>query len=167
MRKAHTAAIFVLLLAFLASPVFAEEMAKEGTGSTKGYYSGSYQTLAMGKERVQLNYEGFGIYVDDSGSGLLHNATSHVLGAMHIVEGVLEDSGFSVCTRPDGDKVFMTYKATGQMGSSVKGTFTIVGGTGKFTGIEGGGEFTRFALRPPDEGMFASFSVGKSHWKLP
>ena len=47
-----------------------------------------------------------------------------------------------------------------------KGTFTYVGGTGKVSGIQGGGEFTRYTLQPPAKGKFASFSVSKSHWKI-
>jgi hypothetical protein len=47
-----------------------------------------------------------------------------------------------------------------------KGTFTYVGGTGKVSGIQGGGEYTRYSLRPPTEGKFASFSMSKSEWKI-
>ena len=47
-----------------------------------------------------------------------------------------------------------------------KGTFTYVGGTGKVSGIQGGGEFTRYTLQPPAKGKFASFSVSKSKWKI-
>ena len=53
------------------------------------------------------------------------------------------------------------------MGKSGKGILKFVGGTGKFVGITGTGEFTRHALRAPAKGVFASFAVAKSSWKLP
>jgi hypothetical protein len=53
------------------------------------------------------------------------------------------------------------------MGKSAKGTTTIVGGTGKFVGITGTGEFTRHSLRSPAKGVFGSFAITKVSWKLP
>ena len=60
-----------------------------------------------------------------------------------------------------------SYKCSGTLGKSAKGTITFVGGTGKFVGITGTGEFTRHSLRAPAKGVFASFSVSKASWKLP
>ncbi len=167
MRKTIMALMLTTVLLVCAVSV-AAEMAKEGTSSGKGFYSGALQMLPMGKERVQINYEVYGILVDDSGKGLFHNASQHVLGAMHVVKGAIEDSGFIVSTLPSGDKVFMTYRCSGKMGkpTTVKGTFTYVGGTGKVSGIQGGGEFTRYSLQPPAKGRSASISVSKSHWKI-
>jgi hypothetical protein len=122
----------------------------------------------MGEERVQMNYVAYGVSVSDTGKGIFHNASGHVVEGLLAVKGIYEnDSGFVSFTRPDGDKVFYTYKASGALGKSAKGTFTFVGGTGKFVGIQGSGEFTRHSLRPPAKGVFASFSVSKFNWKLP
>jgi len=168
MRKTFMVSVLVLVLSVVAAPVCGEEMAKEGTGSGKGYYIGTLQVLPMEKERVQINYEAFGVFVNDTGQGLFHNSSQRVLGGMHIVKGAIEDSGFIVNILPNGDKVFMTYKGSGKMGKPtiVKGTFAYAGGTGKVSGIQGGGEFTRYSLQPPAKGKTASFSVSKSHWKI-
>jgi hypothetical protein len=159
----------VLSLFLTLGVAAAEEMAKEGTGAGKSYYVSSLQVLPMEKERAQMNYEGFGIFAADDGQGPFHNMTQHSLGGMHVFKGDIEESGFITCTLTTGDKFFMTYKGSGKMGKPiiVKGTFTYVGGTGKLSGIEGGGEFTRYSLQPPAEGKSASFSVTKAHWKLP
>lgn len=161
------ALILTLLLLATAGPVVGEEIAKEGSASGKTYWTGSFDVLPMGEERVQMNYVGHGVSVSDNGKGIFHNASGHVVGGLHAVKGAYEDSGFCTFTRPDGDKVFFTYKTSGTLGKSAKGTFTYVGGTGKFVGIQGGGEFTRYSLRPPSKGFFASFSVSKTNWKLP
>ena len=167
MMKVSIALILTLLLMTAAGPVVGEEIATEGSTSGKTYWTGTFDVLPMSKERVQMNYVGYGISVSDTGKGIFHNASGHVVGGLHAVKGAYEDSGFCTFTRPDGDKLFFTYKASGTLGKSAKGTFTFVGGTGKFVGIQGGGEFTRNSLRPPAEGVFASFSVTKAEWKLP
>jgi len=168
MKKIFMVSFLVLVLSVIAAPVCGEEVAKEGTGSGRGYYNGTLQMLPMGKTHVQINYEGFGVLVSDTGEGLFHNASQHVLGGQQIVKGAIEDSGSIISTLTSGDKVFMTYKATGKVGKPIiyKGTFTYVGGTGKVSGIQGAGEFTRYSLQPPAKGKFASFSVSKSHWKI-
>jgi hypothetical protein len=143
------------------------QTAKKGATSNKGYYTATFKALPMGKERVQMNYEAFGVLESDTGKGLLHNASIHVLGAVHAIKGAFKDSGFMVMTRPDGDKVFATFKGSGTLGKSSKGTLTYVGGTGKFVGIQGSGEYTRYSLRPPTKGMIAAFSIAKSNWEVP
>ena len=161
--------LLILILSVIASPVLSAELAKEGTGSAKNYITGTYQILAMERERVQMNYEGYGLSASDIGQkSFFNNASMHCLGSMHIVNGVIEDSGFIVYTLTNGDKMFITYKVSGKMGKPTiaKGTATIVGGTGKLSGIQGGGEFTRYSLQPPAKGKTASFSVSKSHWKI-
>jgi len=168
MIKKSVALILTLSLLAIAGPVAGEEMARDGSGSSKTYLTGTFDVLPMGKERVQMNYVAYGVVVSDTKKGLTHLATGNFVGGMLAVKGVYEnDSGLMSFTRPDGDQIFATYKCSGTLGKSGKGTYTIVGGTGKFVGITGKGEFTRHSLRAPAKGVFASFSVAKSSWKLP
>ena len=72
-----------------------------------------------------------------------------------------------IITATDGDKIYATYKASGTLGKPAVGTWTWVGGTGKYTGIEGSGEFTRYALQNAAEGVSTSMSISKGNYKLP
>ena len=168
MIKKSMALILTLLLLAIAGPVVAEEMARDGLGSGRIYWTGTFDVLSMGKERVQMNYECYSVQVGDTEKSILHHATGHCVGGLLAVKGVYKnDSGMVSYTRPDGDKIFLTYKCSGTMGKSGKGTITYVGGTGKFVGITGTGEFTRQSLRAPAKGVFASITVSKTSWKLP
>ena len=167
MKKAFMMLILTLFLLVTAGNVFCEEMAKEGTTTGKNYNSGTSKALAMGEERLQLNYDGTGVYVNDTGKGFLHLASTHVLGTIHAVKGVFEETGFMVLTATDGDKVYATYTGSGTLGKQAKGTFTYTGGTGKYTGIQGGGEFTRYELRNATKGVWTSMSVVNTNYKLP
>ena len=115
-----------------------------------------------------MTYEVMGVVVGDGGEGPLHNASVRCLGGFHVVNGAFEDeSGSCVYTRPDGDQVFQVSKATGRMGVAARGTFTLVGGTGKMAGITGGGEFTRTGVRSAAEGTSQSYARSKGAYKLP
>ncbi len=167
MRKIIVASILALAVSIAFVPFANAEMAKEGSDSSKNYVTGTAKALPMGKERIQLNIEGFGIHVSDIQKGFLNNASVHALGTLHAVKGVFKETGFYVATAPNGDKVFATYKGSGNLGKDSKGTYTYVGGTGKYTGITGGGEFTRIGFQPPSKGMWAASTLFKGHWKLP
>jgi hypothetical protein len=44
---------------------------------------------------------------------------------------------------------------------------TYVGGTGKFIGIQGNGEFSRISVRPAAEGTVQGYNRVKDQYKLP
>jgi hypothetical protein len=167
MKKAFMMLILTLFLLATAGTVFGEEMAKEGSNTGKNYLAGTSKVLAMGQERLQLNYDGSGVAIDDSGKGFLHHAATYVMGTIHAVRGEIEETGFMVFTPTDGDKIYATYKGSGTLGKTTTGTWTYVGGTGKYAGIEGSGEFTRHALQNATEGVWTSMSLWKGNYKLP
>ena len=143
------------------------EMVKEGSGSAKATWITNFTFLPMGEERVQINYEGYGGVLGGTGEGLLDNASAHVVGSLHVFKGCYDDdSGFICYTRPDGDQTFVTYKCAGEAGKTGKGTFTFVGGTGKFVGLQGSGQFTRTMLPSPAKEVGASFADSEYSWKI-
>jgi len=168
MNKKSMALILTLLLLATSGLVLAEEMAREGSVSSRASWTVSFTALPMGKELLQMNYEGYGVAASDDKKGLLYNASARVVGGMLIQKGIYEnDSGLICYTRPDGDQIFVTYKTSGKMGKGAKGSGTFVGGTGKFESITGTLEFARYQLRPPAKGAGASFSLAEGTWKLP
>lgn len=164
------ASLLALLLLISAGTVFGEEIVKEGSGETTMIFSGTFTALPMEKERVQMNYEVFGLIPDAPPESPIYNATFHCLGALHAVKGVYEnDSGLCSYTRPDGDMIFATYKATGRLGGAGgKGTWSYVGGTGKYVGIQGSGEFERLpGFRSSGKGTFQGMNKSKGQWEIP
>ena len=155
----------VLLVAFV--PISNAEMAKEGSAEGKAYYTVMVNVLPMEKGRVQLSYEAYAIYSFADKNSPFYKTTGKCLGTLHIVKGEYEDSGSCVFIRRDGDKIFATYKAKGKPGGAAKGTITIVGGTGKCTGIQGSGEFTRYSLPRLEEAVHMADSELKFNWKMP
>jgi hypothetical protein len=168
MKKTILALLLSLLLLVAFGPNAHSQIAKQGTYSITLFFSTTAKVLPLGKERLQINYEFTGVTTNDAGKGFMHNASCHCLGAVHAVKGTYEnDFGSVVFTCPDGDQALMTYQATGELGGMGKGTFSWVGGTGKLTGLEGSGEFTRFHVHPAAEGTFQGYFKLTGNWKLP
>jgi hypothetical protein len=163
--------VLVLILGIVLLVAFGMEakaqIPKEGTTSDTWYWSGTFKALPMGQERVEMTWEIMGVVVGDTPENLFHNGSFRCLGALHAVKGEYNESGFCVSTRPDGDQVFFTIKGAGKLGVGGKGTSTIVGGTGKLTGVQGSAEYTVFDVRPAAEGTIQGYIRGKGHYKLP
>jgi hypothetical protein len=164
--------LLVLILSIVLLVAFGTgtnaQIPKEGTFSDTWYCSGTFKALPMGQERLQMTYEVMGVIIGDTSEDLFHNASFRCLGGRHAVKGEYNDeSGFCVVIRPDGDQMFLTYKATGKAGVAAKETQTIVGGTGKLAGIQGNAEYTRGRVRPVAEGTFQGYQKGKGQYKLP
>ena len=168
MKKVITSLILSLIVLAAFGMEAKAQIPKEGTISDTWAYSGTFKALPMEQERLQMTYEVMGVIIGDTSEDLFHNASFRCLGSMHAVKGEFNDeSGFCVCTRLDGDQIFLTYKATGKVGVSAKETQTIVGGTGKLAGIQGNAELTRFGVRRAAEGTFQGYEKGKGQYKLP
>lgn len=114
-----------------------------------------------------MNSEGSGVFVDDTGNNIFHHSAVYYIGTLHAVKGVFEETGFMVFTPSDGDKVFATYKGSGTLGKTAKGTYTYTGGTGKCDGVESSGEFSRYSLQYANEGVWTYMNLSKGNYKLP
>ena len=173
MKRMIIAFILAFILAIVFGTVANAQIAKEGSCTGMVFFTGTFKMIAMEKERVQMNYEAIGISRGEDEKSPLYNATNQCLGSIHAIKGAFDnDTGFCAYTRPDGDQIFMTFEAKGRLGVtdggiSAKGTMKFVGGTGKFVGIQGSGEFERHSLRATAPGTFNSFNISKYSYKLP
>lgn len=138
-----------------------------------GFYVTS-KLLPLEEGCLYMSYEAIGTTVNDTGEGLFHNATVRVLGGMKIEKGIYNDErSWGVYNLQNGDKVFFTYRGTGEVKPEgvgmAKGTITITGGTGKCAGIQGTGDSTRYTPRSatvvPGGGL--SYNKGTIKYKLP
>jgi hypothetical protein len=159
----------VLLLSFALT---VQAQSKEVTESATTTFYITSKVLPLGEGRIYMSHEGIGATVSDTGEGLFHNATIRTLGGMIIEKGIYKDErGWGVFNLQDGDKVFIEYTFAGQVNpkgvGTAKGTITIVGGTGKCTGIKGGWEATRYHPRSAIEGIGQCYTKAKGKYTLP
>jgi hypothetical protein len=143
----------VCLFAFVAVAADAPPpIPREGRGSGTMVLSVTFKTLPLGKDRVRMTYESIGVYLGDA-TDIAHNTSVRCIGGLNLLNGSFDDdSGSCVYTRLDGDQAFLSYTTSGKVGMEAKGAFRWIGGTGKLTGLQGSGEFTRYGVRPAAEG---------------
>lgn len=166
MKKIVSVSILTLFVLVAFVPPSTAEMAKEGTGSGTTYYTSTYQVLAQGKLYIQINYDARGVSAIEDETSPFYGASCQCVGAVKVVRGESKESGLCTFTRPDKDKIFMSYEGTGK-GGVAKGNYILVGGTGKCEGITGNGEWARTSLQGPVKGAGASFSKSTGSWKIP
>jgi hypothetical protein len=165
-------AVALAMVAGAGATLAAEEPAtipKEGSYSSLTMGSATMKRVDQGKDQWQLGWEFLGVVQGDEGKGITHNASVRCVGSAHASPGVV-DAYTNACafTRPDGDQLFTVEKfVSGKPGAASQGTYTIVGGTGKLAGITGGGDWTRYFVRPAMEGTAQAVTRGKITYRLP
>ena len=128
-----------------------------------------YRSLyPIDKENLAFTYENFGVRVSDDKKSPFHGMSTHNIGIMYFQNGVGRLRGYIYNVDKDGDKVVMELTEEGiKMGSNpISGKAEIVGGTGKFKGIQGSSEYTRTMMQPAAEGTHQAISRGKGTWKI-
>jgi hypothetical protein len=150
----------------------AQAQPKEVTEAVTTTFYVTPKMLPLDEGRVRVNHEAIGIVLSDTGSGLFHGATVHVLGGFTVEKGKYNDEqDWGVYTLQNGDKVFFTSTAAGEMklegGGEGKLTDTITGGTGKCAGIKGSSASTRQSLRPASQGIAQVYNKGTIKYTLP
>jgi hypothetical protein len=160
---------FVLLMPFGMLVQAQPQEVTEGVTATAHVTS---KMLPLDEGRARLAYDGVGIIVSDTRSGLFHEATFHLLGGWTMEKGKYnDDQGWGVFNLQNGDKVFWTQTGAGEFrtegGGGGKITGTITGGTGKCAGIKGSYTYTRHSLRPAVEGIAQLSNKGTIKYTLP
>jgi hypothetical protein len=157
----------VLLLTF---GINVQAQSKEVSESATTSFYGTSKVLPLGPDRAYVTWETFGVVVSDTGAGLFHNVTVHCTGAYLGEKGSWESKGYCAYTLKDGEKVFASVKFGGKLGAPMppaQGTSKMIGGTGKYLGIQGRTEYTSYFLRPSAEGVMQSLNKVKLIYTLP
>ena len=134
----------VVSLAFLvlcASDAQAQSLAKSGTGTIHSAYKGEGITTPIGDNRMYWTGAYWGFSFNDEGKGVLHEVAWHCPAITDIHNNRLTTKGTCALTDKDGDKLYSDWTGKGPVGGEFAGKVTLSGGTGKYTGIQGGWDF--------------------------
>lgn len=141
-RISITLMVIAIALVFSISAVYAE-MAKEGTGEIRTGKSGTFEIMKMGENRLQMNWDESGAFVDAPENSPFVNASYRALGTLHSIDGTWTGQGALLVTCPNKDQIFGVLKSEGLLGKGpTSGQIELVGGTGACNGITGKMELT-------------------------
>lgn len=142
----------------------------EVTESWTVSYYGTIKMMQLVPGSRYVTWENFGVPITDSGQGLFHGATLRLLGTSVYGKESWTGEFYGTYTLKDGEKVFASGKMSGKVATPpvpYEGTLKLLGGTGKYSGIQGSGEYVSYPIRPPADGALHSYSKTKMTYKLP
>lgn len=167
-RKLIAPTGFALVLALFGSPVFAEELAKDGTFEGDWNVEGSAESVEVEGARVSIYRVEGPAKITNADSGMKREFKTRCVGVSDEEAGGV---GRCVWADEDGDGLFLELSGeiVGPAGTTREAVGLVVGGTGKYAGIEGvfGMEllFWESALEP---GKITIRDTNfKGTWKLP
>jgi hypothetical protein len=168
--KAKSIVVLSLTVLIVLSLGAEAKAQSEVTETITSFFYVTPKTLPWGTDGAYTSYETFGAVVTDTGEGLFHNATIQGLAGFLAEKGDVEVSGYYVYTVKDGEKIFV--KGSGSRKAEDpdrKVASRIVGGTGKYAGIQGQFEGGMYNLgQSLQKAYFVSILFkGKVRYKLP
>ncbi|MFB9266513.1 hypothetical protein ACFFWD_25720 [Bradyrhizobium erythrophlei] len=152
-----------LLLAVAASGATAQQLPAEGKFSISYTLTNSspVKPISIGKDKEFTVSSSMMTGMNDAGSGLLHNMTGRCLSAVVTDKAAKTIEGHGYCTYADadGDQVFEKTDYNQPSGPTILIQGQWIGGTGKFTGLEGTFEIHHSPLKAAVDGTVQG--VGK------
>ena len=137
-----------LIIALIFTIVSTVAFANSGKFNASGMGSWEMNIMNAGNGNMAITYDGNAGLSDKNPESIFDKSTMNCVGGLTLVSGKFEDeTGMCTFYLSDGEKVFINYKGKGTGGQGGSGTFTIVGGTGKYEKITGSGFSSRQNLR--------------------
>lgn len=169
MKKLWVVFGVAVLSLWLTGLGFAQDTAKQGSDPFTCMYSGTSVRIPLDEGNFLGSYEAKGVLVSDSGKGPFHNMSQHHVGVIHFGPNGGKLTGYVTLADPQGDKVLIEFHEDGAKPPPAEnsGTGTIIHGTGKFKGVEGTMEYTRWYVRPATPDSFQAMAQGRIIWKMP
>jgi hypothetical protein len=131
----------------VAAAASADELPKSGKASFNSGWKLTGTLVKLTDTRSYWSGLDWGVWFNVRGTGFMHRASVICPDVSDIEDGVINAKGFCTLTDSDGDKIFGDW--SGKQPSPTAefaGLGQLIGGTGKFTGIQGKWEFyCRFA----------------------
>ena len=142
MVAVSTAVLFIFGFAVINSAFAGEKMKWHGTGITD-----VWEQIEVGDGHVVGIYKSKQIYINETTGEKTHSAN---IGLMEINPKKQQASGhgYGIGFNKDGSKVLRTWKGGAVGKGHWKGSWTVVGGTGKYEGATGGGTWESFDIAP-------------------
>ena len=164
LKTAKASALGLALCAAFGAAALAGELPKEGPYSTSWTFSGPYTAIEIGEDQSAWSSTFTVVIWNDAGEGVLHNMSGNCVGmGSQAPNAPFTDSGYCTYADADGNQIFEHWYEK----ESGKGTMTMLGGTGKFTGIQAGATYEYVYTPDAPEGTFNGYGHSKGSYTLP
>jgi hypothetical protein len=133
--------IYAVGLASLCTVAVAQDLPKSGTIKFHTGFKVTGESMDVAAKRTQGHGSSLGVTFNDQGSGPLHGGPASCFWTFFVNDDSVRNKGYCAFGDPDGDRVFVDWSGTASA-DGPHGVLQVVGGTGKYTGIRGSGEWS-------------------------
>jgi hypothetical protein len=148
----------------------AADLPKQGTDSFTAVWVATSLNLIQQGNRTFASYEIDGVTRNDAGAPMFDSFGQRCIGFAELLDNEPQH-GLGTCTFTDrvGDHIFGRYSSgKGNSKDGEHGTYELIGGSGKFAGITGSGEYFNPMLPiKADDKALRGVVPHKITWKLP
>ena len=139
MRNVLAVLMTGLAFATAGTATSAQQLPRSGSISFHTGWKFTGEALNVADKRVQGHGTASGVTFNDRGTGPLHLGPANCFDTFFIVDGRGRNKGFCAFGDADGDRIFTEFTGEFVPGVGGNGINEIVGGTGKYVGIQGSG----------------------------
>ena len=147
-------------LFIFAADASAADVPKEGKYDQNECFVGPHHMIVHSKDAMGGSYTANG--VSPVAGGLFHNTTSVCNGSWTLVNGEYNEMGSCEYTDPSGEKFFGLFTRKNQE----SGTWLVVAGTGKYSGMSNTSNFMPVTDVLPPAGLIAVCTREWGSWKM-
>jgi hypothetical protein len=126
-------------LAGLCTAAEAQQLPKSGSINFQTGYKITAEALTVADKYMVGHGSAIGVTMNDKGSGPLHGGPSDCLFTFFVKEGHTKNKIFCAFGDADGDRIFTDASGDSTGENTSAGINEIIGGTGKYAGIQGNG----------------------------
>lgn len=138
MYENRSAIVCALSCALLSTAAGAQALPKAGTISIHTGWKVTGEAVEVGDKSTQGHGSALGTSFNDKGAGPLHAGPATCFYTFFATADGVKNKGFCAFGDPDGDRIFTDWHGANEPGGTA-GVNNIVGGTGKYAGIQGTG----------------------------
>jgi len=114
------------------------------------------------EENFMYSGELDGFIFNETGGTFLDKARYQVVFRGDVIKGTGKTEGYKTFTMPDGAQIFVKYMGEGS-NNRESGTFTLIGGSGKYQGVKGKGTYDWTGIKDTK----VSWDILEGEYELP
>jgi hypothetical protein len=129
-----------LVLAGFCAAASAQQLPKSGTINLHTGWKVAGEVVEVSDKKFQGHGSAIGTSFNDAGSGPMHGGPASCFYTFFASDNGVKNKGFCAFGDTDGDRLFTDWHGA-NAAEGTEGTNVIVGGTGKYAGIQGKGSW--------------------------